>query len=207
MAHYQLYSRAGTASMVVEAALRLTGAGFQNHDVPDRNSQKQSAFLAINPAGKIPVLITPQGQTIFESTAILLVLDERHPEAKLLPPFGTNERAIAVQWLAFMATSTYSAALRYYYPEAFTTDNSDVAITAVKAAGASGMDRDFEILAAALKNPYLLGETMTIADVYLAMLADWHEPAMEIAEMQRLKAEVLKSSAVRAAWGSHEFTA
>ena len=207
MAHYQLYSRAGTASMVVEAALRLTGVRFQNHDVPDRNSQKQVAFLAINPAGKIPVMITPQGETIFESTAILLVLDERHPEGKLLPSAGTYERAIALQWLAFMATSTYSAALRYYYPEAFTSDDSDVAIAAVKAAGATAMDKDFAILAAALKTPFLLGETMTIADVYLAMLADWHEPAMEIAEIQRLKAAVLKSPAVKAAWDSHEFTA
>ena len=206
MTSYQLYWRAGSGSMVAEAALRMTGADYALVEVPTTAEQHEAKFRAINPAGKIPVLIMPEGQIVFESMAILMALDERHKNTGLLPAYASPERATTLQWLAFMAASTYPAALRFYYPHRFTSEKTEGAIAAVKAAGATDMDADFVILAAALKTPFLLGDTMTIADVYLAMLADWHEPAMEITEMQRLKAEVLKSPAVKAAWDSHEFT-
>jgi glutathione S-transferase len=206
MASYQLYWRAGSGSMVAEAALRLTGADYVLVDVLTKAEQREAAFRAINPAGKIPILITPDGQTIIESMAILLALDERHKQANLLPDYGTADRATALQWLAFLSASTYPAALRFYYPHRFTADASPEAIAAVKVAGAKAMDADFAIVAAALKGPFLLGEMLTITDVYLAMIADWHEPAMEIPAMQTLKTALLKNTAVKTVWDNHEYT-
>jgi glutathione S-transferase len=206
MASYHLYWRAGSGSMVAEAALRLTGADYVLVDVPTKVEQREAAFRAINPAGKIPILITPDGQTIIESMAILLALDERHKQANLLPDYGTADRATALQWLAFLSASTYPAALRFYYPHRFTADTAPAAIAAVKAAGAKAMDADFAILAKALKGPFLLGDTLTITDVYLAMIADWHEPAMEIPAIQLLKTELLQNSSIKTAWDNHEYT-
>jgi glutathione S-transferase len=206
MASYHLYWRAGSGSMVAEAALRLTGADYVLVDVPTKAEQRSEAFRAINPAGKIPVLITPEGQTIIESMAILLALDERHKQANLLPDYGTADRATALQWLAFLSASTYPAALRFYYPHRFTAGTAPAAIAAVKAAGAKAMDADFAILASALKGPFLMGETLTITDVYLAMIADWHEPAMEIPAIQLLKTELLQNSSIKTAWDNHEYT-
>ena len=206
MTSYKLYWRAGSGSMVTEAALRMAGTDYILVDVPTKAEQRGDTFRAINPAGKIPILITPDGQTIFESMAILLVLDERHKQAGLLPAYGTSDRAIALQWLAFLSSSTYPAALRFYYPHRFTTDKTPDAISAVKAAGANALDADCAIVAAALKGPFLLGETLSITDVYLAMIADWHEPAMDIPAIQTLKTAMLKNAAVKAAWDNHEYT-
>ncbi|MGL4404668.1 MAG: glutathione S-transferase family protein [Notoacmeibacter sp.] len=202
---YQLYWRAGSGSMVVEAALLMAGASYTLIGVPTKAEQTGEAFLKVNPAGKIPILVTPKGQTIIESVAILLALDELHKEAALLPAYGSPERATALQWLAFLAASTYPAALRFYYPHRFTTDQSPEAIACVKASGAKAMNHDFAILAAAVKGPFLLGETLTIADVYLAMVADWYDPAMEIPALQKLKTEMLKNAAVKSAWDNHGF--
>lgn len=202
---YKLYWRAGSGSIVAEAALRLAGAPFEGICVPTKAEQKGDAFLAINPAGKIPVLVLPSGQTVMETMAILLVVDEHFPQARLMPPVATAERATALQWLALMATSTYGAALRYYYPDRHTDDPSAEAIAAVKKHAAADMDRDFALITAALKGPFLLGETMCAADIYAAMLADWHEPATRLPAMRQLKAELLKSLAVQAAWTSHAF--
>ena len=203
---YQLYWRKGSATFVAEAALKMVGADYELIELPDRHDQRSPEFRAINPAGKIPVLITPDGHIIFETMAILLTLDERHKDAKLLPPLGSNERATSLQWLAFLATSSYGAALRFYYPNRFTAEETLEAIEAVKAKSVRDSDTDFASLCAALKGPFLLGSTMTITDVYLAMIADWHEPAMEMPKIKTLISSMLKNAAVKAAWDNHEYT-
>jgi glutathione S-transferase len=205
MAPYKLYWRKGSATFVAEAALRMVGANYELIEIADRNDQRSAEFRAINPAGKIPVLITPDGHIVFETMAILLTLDERHKGANLLPAQATDERAIALQWLAFLATSSYSSALRFYYPERFTADQTPEAVEAVKIQSAIASDADFAILSAALKGPFLLGDTLTITDIYLAMIADWHEPAMELPAIQELKATMLKNKAIKAAWDNHEY--
>jgi glutathione S-transferase len=49
--------------------------------------QKQPAFLALNPAGKIPVLELDDGRALSESAAIVEYLEEIHPEP---PMIGTD---------------------------------------------------------------------------------------------------------------------
>lgn len=67
---YQLYWRKGSATFVAEAALKMVAAEYELIEIPDRHDQRNEAFRAINPAGKIPVLITPEGQIVFETMAI-----------------------------------------------------------------------------------------------------------------------------------------
>ncbi|OCW57239.1 hypothetical protein AWJ14_13065 [Hoeflea olei] len=202
MADYGLYWRKGSGSMVVEAALRLIGVGFDRHEVPDTFAAE---FTAINPAAKVPVLVLPTGQVIAESAAILLALDDAFPEARLLPPQATPARNAAVQWLVFMTANIYPAMLRFYYPERHTADAAPEAIDAVRRKAAADMTRDFAQLAAAIAGPFLVGERMTITDVYAAMLADWHEPARAMPDYAELTAALLKHPAVAEAWASHGF--
>ncbi|EDQ31980.1 Glutathione S-transferase [Hoeflea phototrophica DFL-43] len=205
MSGYTLYWRRGSGSVVIEAALRMIGADFNCVEMQDSAMCQTPEFLALNPAGKVPVLACPSGPVIAESAAILLVLDDLLPEARLLPPHGTPGRSKAVQWLIFMSANIYTADLRYYYPERHTTDTSPAAAAAIKRQSALDMDRDFAQIASAIEGPFLLGETMTITDVYAAMLADWHAPAMQLPEIATLVAHVLENEAVRTAWENQGF--
>lgn len=205
MSRYTLYWRPGSGSMAVEAALRLSGADFEGVRIEDEAGLRDPEFLALNPAGMIPILLLPSGQILTESAAILLALDELHPQAGLLPPRASPERRKAVQWLIFMAANIYPAARRYYYPARHTADTSEAAIKAVRARAASDMDRDFAQLMAAIDGPFLLGRTMTITDVYAAMLADWHAPATELPRIQMLISHMLENDAVSTAWSNHRF--
>lgn len=205
MAGYRLYWRPGSGSMVVEAALRLIGASFTGVRIGTEEAHTSPGFLKLNPAGKVPVLELPSGQVIAESVAILLALDETFPEARLLPPHGSPGRNVAVQWLVFMAANIYPDVLRFYYAPRHTDDPSPEAAEAVRRQAVKDLDRDFAQLAAAIEGPFLLGARMTITDVYAAMLADWHAPAMQLPEIAELTAHVLETPAVAEAWRTHEF--
>lgn len=204
MSGYTLYWKPGSGSMVVEAALRLVGVAFDEVKVGDTSDP---AFLALNPAGKVPVLKLACGPVIAESAAILLSLDDMFPEARLLPPRGRSGHVKAVQWLVFMATNIYPACLRYYYSERHTADPAPEAAEAVRSQAARDMDRDFAQLAAVIQGPFLTGQTMTITDVYAAMLADWYDPAKSTPEIGALVTNVLKNPAVAEAWRNHGFGA
>lgn len=202
MSGYTLYWKPGTGSMVVEAALRLIGVAFDEVLIDDTAKPE---FLALNPAGKVPVLSLACGPVIAESAAILLALDDMFPESRLLPPHGSPEHTNAMQWLIFMATNIYPAARRYYYSGRHTTDPSPEAANAIKQQAALDMDREFAQLAAAIQGPFLLGQTMTITDVYAAMLADWYDPAKDLPEIAILVSKVLENPAVSDAWRHHGF--
>src|SRR5687767_8040952 len=68
-----------------------------------KGEARKPAFLALNPAGKVPVLIDGD-RVITESAAICLHVGERYPEAGLLPPAGTPERTECYQWISFVLT-------------------------------------------------------------------------------------------------------
>ncbi|MFQ5972955.1 MAG: glutathione S-transferase family protein [Alphaproteobacteria bacterium] len=46
--------------------------------------ERREAFLALNPAGEVPVLVEEDGATIADSNAICEYLDERYPEPPLI---------------------------------------------------------------------------------------------------------------------------
>lgn len=53
-----------------------------------------------HPLGRVPVLEDDEG-FLFESAALCLHLGDMHPEAGLMPPLGTHDRALVYQWACF----------------------------------------------------------------------------------------------------------
>src|SRR5512134_1654540 len=80
---YTLYFSPGTASLVVHLALLEIGAPYELVEVEvPFDPQKNPAYLALNPRGQVPTLVV-EGRPYFESSALLTLLAERHPEAGL----------------------------------------------------------------------------------------------------------------------------
>lgn len=203
MATYKLYWRPGSGSLVAEAALAMAGAPFDRIHIP--RGSPPPAFFAVNPTGQVPAIVMPDGTVLTESAAMQIALDELFPDAGLLPPRGTAERVKALRWLMFLATSVYGAALRHYYPERFTTEAEPSATEAVTKAAVADLDRWFGLYADAVAGPLLLGDRLTIVDVYAAMLADWHSPAMESPLFKTTRTVILRHPAVSAAWDNHGY--
>ena len=68
-----------------------------------KGEARTDAFLKLNPAGKVPVLVDGE-QTIPESAAICLHVAEKHPASGLLPPPATPERTECYRWISFILT-------------------------------------------------------------------------------------------------------
>src|SRR5436190_599670 len=93
-------------TMKIRAALAEAGAAYEfvPVDLP-KGEHRTVDFLAMNPHGKIPVLLDEKF-ALAESDAILWYVAEKYPAAKLLPPAdGTLQamqgRALVLQWCDF----------------------------------------------------------------------------------------------------------
>ena len=117
---YTLYGTRRSGSLTVELALAELGIEYEFNEVSlDQSSQREATYASVNPQRKLPTLTTSAGETITESVAILLTLDERHPEGGLLPALGSPERAQALRWLLFIATEIYPLVEINDYPERY----------------------------------------------------------------------------------------
>ncbi|HEX3694747.1 MAG TPA: glutathione S-transferase family protein [Polyangia bacterium] len=106
-------------TLKLRAALAETGAPHEFIAVDlQKGEHKRPAFVAINPHGKIPVLVD-DGFTLPESDAILWYIGEKYPEAKLLPRAdgslaAAQGRAQVLRWCDFASTAVYPAYAEFY---------------------------------------------------------------------------------------------
>jgi glutathione S-transferase len=168
---YRLYGRANAGSLAPQIVLEEVGAPYELLRV-GRSPADVEDLRRINPAGKVPVLVLPDGTPIFESAAILIHLAGAHPESALAPPVGTTAHARFLQWMVFLSSNVYEAALRCYYPERYSTAGP-AAADAVRNQALLDYERHLAVIQEGL-SPYVLGERLSAADPYLHMLAAWY---------------------------------
>ena len=172
---YTLYYSSGTASMVVHLALLEIGAPYElvEVEVPfDR--QKNPSYLQLNPRGQVPTLVV-DGRPCFESSAILMLLAERHPEAGLAPAAGTPQRAEYYQWIAFFATALGAPYRQWFYPGDLGAREGQPLPDYVRDAVREKIERGWAIVDAhhAARGPYMLGAEFSAADLLALMYMRW----------------------------------
>lgn len=204
---YKLYWATTTSAFVVEAVLAEAGVDYERI-VLDRSKSEQhgAEYLTVNPLGQIPALILPSGTLMTESAACAVYLVEAHPGCGLLPRPATDARATVLRWLSFGQAQLYECHLREFYSERYTDDLAGV--EPVRSNERRRFDRLLDLVEAALEpGPFLLGATLSLADVYIAMLAGWHSdlPAL-FARCPRIEAMVSvisRRDALAPLWAEH----
>lgn len=108
-----LYFSPGACSRVALEALEATGAAYAARPVAlSTGAQRRGDYLALNPKGKVPLLVTREGP-LSEIVAIVSWLDMHHPEAALLPPIrDTWSRAQALSWLSWSVSTLHGLVFR-----------------------------------------------------------------------------------------------
>ncbi|HTI96356.1 MAG TPA: glutathione S-transferase family protein [Rudaea sp.] len=170
---YTLYYSPGAASMCVHLTLIETNAPHQLKLVDlAAGEQRDPAYLKLNPNGVVPTLLI-DGNPFYEAAAALMTIAERHPEAKLAPPVDSLARAAWNQWIVHFANTLQPAFRLWFYPQDIVSDAA--AQVVVKTAAQSKIEAAWDRLELHLSanGPYLLGDTLSAADLMLIMLMRW----------------------------------
>ncbi|MBO9707065.1 MAG: glutathione S-transferase family protein [Caulobacter sp.] len=177
---YTIYGALGSGSVPVEAALTLLGQSYDVVEAPTWEGQAQQAKVAgVNPLRQIPALVTPDGETITESAAILVWLADAHPTARLAPSLDSPLRAQFLRWMIFIPASIYSLFWVRDDPSRLAGPDPEVqarvkAATAERIADCWGMmESQLAPLMDDHGGDYLLGHDLSVLDLYVAVVSRW----------------------------------
>ena len=171
---YTLYGSTRSGSCIVEMVLCEIGAPYEFHEVNLRKDRQRDAdYAAVNPQRKLPALAFPAGETMTESAAIVLALDRRHPEAKLMPAVDSPDYLQALRWLVFVAAEIYPIVEINDYPERFVADPKADPDAIRENARRIWRDRWAIVEDNIAGAPYLLPSGFCPADIYIAVVSRW----------------------------------
>lgn len=132
--------------------------------------QKSTNFLSVNPKGRVPALMTPEG-VLTENPAILLYIAQTFPEKQLAPsePF---ELAKAQSFNMFIASTVHVAHAHKHRGLRWSDDKNAIASMTEKVHEnmfnyASIIEKNY------LEGPWVLGQKFSICDTYLALVTRW----------------------------------
>lgn len=169
---YRLHYAPDNASLIVRLALEELGQPYATVLVNRATREQDSAaYRALNPAGLIPVLETPDG-AVFETGAILLWLADRH--GALAPAPGDPARGDMLKWLFFVSNTLHPALRISFYPDRYI--GSDAAAQARLRAHMQGeIARHLDTLESAADDlPALFdGAAPTVIGLYLGPVLRW----------------------------------
>ena len=167
----KLYEFGPTRSIRARWTLQELEVDFESIKVNLRAGEHlRPEFLAINPAGRIPVLVDGD-LVISESVAIVLYLAEKYPAKQLLPT-EVKQRAEMNRWLMFAVTELEQPLWRITRHTALYPENkrlpADIAIAS----------EEFKQMAAVLARHmrdrrFVATDRVTVADFVTAYTLDW----------------------------------
>lgn len=165
----EFFQITGSASFAARMALEEAGAGYEAVNIHPRRRDEPASFAEVNPLKRVPAL--REGDvTVYETGAVLLYLADRFPA--LGPAAGTPGRAPLYRWILWLADTLHPA----WWPllKSPSAQPEPPAEAAIRARGREQMDAHGAYLERELADgPWCLGETFSVADLYLYMLTGW----------------------------------
>jgi glutathione S-transferase len=183
---YTLFSTPGTCALASHIVLEEIGAAFEIQRIDfATEGQRAPDYLAINPKGRVPALVTPRG-VLTETPAVLAFLAQSHPEAGLAPvedPFGFAE---AQAFNSYLCSTVHVAHAHRMRGTRWTDEPA--AIAALQRGAPRSVAAGFALIEQGmLRGPWVLGARYSICDAYLFTLAQWLEKdGVDLRELPRV---------------------
>jgi glutathione S-transferase len=167
----KLYYSPGACALASHIALEEAGADYEIEKIDLRQGQQKTPeYLAINPAGVTPALVTDEG-VLTENLVIMGYVAQTHPEAKLADNDSSFNFGKMQSFNGFLGSSLHPAVGKVLFArpplEGEAKDAAmDLALT------------KYRIVEDSLfKGPWVMGDQYTVADGYLAVFTRWGRQA------------------------------
>ena len=166
MTDYHIYGKPFAGSLIAEFLFTAVDCPY-TISFPSEAERQSNEFLAKNPTGRIPVLVCPEGHSMFESLAIVHHITERFDGLAPTPAGADRDRYLSL--ITLLATTVYPAYHRQHHTRYYGFEDD---FDGIKAKAREMNDTLFDYLEDQL-SPYLLGQNVCAADFYLYMLTRW----------------------------------
>ncbi|UUX96215.1 glutathione transferase GstA [Aquabacterium sp. J223] len=193
----KLYHAPGACSLSPHIVLREAGLPFDLKLVAMKTKTLADGtdYTTINPKGYVPLLELDGGERLTEGPAIVQWIADQVPDKQLAPPPGTLARYRLMEWLNFITAELHKGFSPLFNP----------AVPAeVKAVfQAKLLERLAWVDGELAGQRFLLGDTFTVADAYLFVVAGWTRPTKidvsHLAHLGGFMTRVAERPAVQAA--------
>ena len=169
-----LYYSEKSCSFAPHILLYDTGADFVAKRIDfDTGEQNSQGYLSVNPKGRVPALMTPDG-ILTENPAILLYIAQMYPEKQLAPkePFAL---AKAQSFNMYIATTVHVGHAHKMRGSRWADDKT--AHASMKAKVPHNMESYAKVIEEHyFVGPWALGNQYSMCDPYLALVTRWLLP-------------------------------
>ena len=183
----KLYYAPGTCALASHITLKESGLDFTVERIDTRNSQQTTpAYLAINPKGRVPALVTDRG-ILTENPAILAYVAQCAPAAKLMPS-DAFEYAQAQSFNSYLCSTVHVNHAHKGRGARWATEQSS--FDDMKRKVPESMAAAFALIERGMvKGPWVMGEQYTACDAYLFTLTGWAEAdGVDMAKLPKVSA-------------------
>jgi glutathione S-transferase len=170
----KLFYAPGSCALASHIALEEAGAKYEAVRVDLRaTDQRKPEYLAINPKGRVPALVTDRG-VLTENPAILAFVAQSFPEARLAPLDDAFAFAQVQAFNSYLCATVHVA--HAHLNRGYRWADDSAAIAAMRKKAPQSIGECFELIEREmLGRPWVMGEQYTICDPYLFTLARWLE--------------------------------
>jgi glutathione S-transferase len=169
---FTLYYTPNSCALASHLALELSGLPYAAKRVDmAKNEQRSPEYLAINPKGRVPALVTDRG-VLTETPAILVYIAQLRPEAKLAPLDDPYDFAQLQSFNSYLASTVHVAHAHRYRGHRW-TDSAEAMETMKKKVPQNMRDCFRYIEQDLLKGPWVLGAQLSVCDLYLFTIGRW----------------------------------
>jgi glutathione S-transferase len=168
----KLFHAWGSCSLASLIALEEAGADYELIVMDTKAlDQRKPDYLALNPKGRVPVLVTDRG-VLSETPAILGWIAQTWPDAALAPLDDPFAFAAAQAFNSYLCSTVHVAHAHKHRGSRWTDDVA--AQAAMTAAVPQNEVACFRLIEDAMfQGPWVLGEAFSICDAYLYTLFGW----------------------------------
>jgi glutathione S-transferase len=172
----KLFYATGTCALASHIALEEAGAEYETVRLDFRsNDQRKPEYLALNPKGRVPALVTDRG-VLTETPAILVFIAQAFLEAHLAPLNDAFALAQVQAFNSYLCSTVHVAHAHRVRGYRWVDADDATAIVAMQKKVPQSVAECFDLIEREMfAGPWVMGTSYTICDPYLFTLARWME--------------------------------
>lgn len=168
----KLYFSPGSCALAPHIALEETGIEFETVRINFGDEEQRSAeYLALNPKGRVPALVTDRG-ILTEVPAILLYIAQSAPQAELAPLKDHFDLARMQAFNSYLCATVHVAHAHGGRGHRWADDPA--AIAEMKRKVPETVTACFQLIESEMfEGPWVMGDSYSLCDPYLYTIARW----------------------------------